>query len=99
MPTHTHTHTHTQHRKGTNNYQDTDEKKPFLDSSVLTIYPGVAGKLRRLSKLPTRTDNREWMATNCKHDYTLGILGIGILEYCTRLSLDISIPLVYYSVY
>ena len=33
---------------------------------MLAIFPSVVGKLKRLSKLPNRTDHREWMATNCE---------------------------------
>ena len=50
--------------KGSNNTPEADEKKAFLDTSVLTLYPSVSGKLKELSKLPQRTDVNEWLATN-----------------------------------
>lgn len=52
-------------RKSINNTV-TDEKRQFLESNSLQIYPAVAGQLHRLSRLPPQTDIHEWLATNCE---------------------------------
>ena len=75
-PTYLHTPTHLpshKHRKAQSNSISEEKKPPFLERGALAIYPTVAGKLQRLTRLPPRTDIHEWLATNCECLAQLGV--------------------------
>ena len=71
--------------KGNNSTHEIDEKKPFLEPSMLTLYHSVAGRLGHLSRLPVRTDVNEWMATNGKCNLQGGKEGEGNMIHCCIL--------------